>query len=318
MSLSSRPKKVKPRGIVQELKIVETVTRRGVKTIKAVEATPARSAFQNEPSTSKSNPVSSIKRRKVEFSDLEPIPYHMEGPDITEKRQTLVFLLPMSFKIRSDCLKGQNDYLSQFLVHEETYLHHLLNLEMPPSELSCSACGKRDAQFRCLDCFGPHWFCQRCLIKTHSMLPFHRPQQWKEGSFENVSLCDLGYVFILGHFSEGRGCPEEDNLFGDRRMTVIHVNGVFEHCVRFCRCKGAISEHEQLFNHRLFSSTFDRPETAFTLDVLDYYLIDAMECKTSAEGFFQKLRRVTNNAFPDEVPVCSFLIFNSSKTKLTI
>ena len=102
MSLSSRPKKVKPRGIVQELKIVETVTRRGVKTIKAVEATPARSAFQNEPSTSKSNPVSSIKRRKVEFSDLEPIPYHMEGPDITEKRQTVVFLFPKSFKIGSD------------------------------------------------------------------------------------------------------------------------------------------------------------------------------------------------------------------------
>ena len=313
MSLSSRPKKVKPRGIVQELKIVDTVTRRGLKTIKAVEVTPARHGFQNEPSTSKCSPISSIKRRKVEFSDVEPIPYHMEGPDITEKRQTLVFLFLMLFKFGSDCLKGQNDYLSQFLVHEKTYLHHLLNLEMPPSDLSCSACSKSDARFRCLDCFGPHWFCQRCLIKTHSMLPFHRPQQWKEGSFENVSLCDLGYVFILGHFSEGRRCPEEDNLFGDRRMTVIHVNGVFEHCFRFCRCKGAISEHEQLFNHRLFSSTFDRPETAFTLDVLDYYLIDAMECKTSAEGFFQKLRRVTNNAFPDEVPVCSFLIFNSRK-----
>jgi hypothetical protein len=88
-------------------------------------------------------------------------------------------------------------------------------------------------------------------------------------------------------------------------MTVVHVNGVFELCVTFCRCQGAISEHEQLFRERLFPCTFERPETAFTLDVLDYYGIDAMECKTSAQSFFQKLRRVTNNAFPDLVPVCS-------------
>jgi hypothetical protein len=89
-------------------------------------------------------------------------------------------------------------------------------------------------------------------------------------------------------------------------MTLIHVNGIFEHCVRFCRCQGADLEHEQLFNHRLFCSTFDRPETAFTLDVLDYFGIDSMECKTSAQSFFQKLKRVTNNAFPDELPVSQF------------
>jgi hypothetical protein len=94
-------------------------------------------------------------------------------------------------------------------------------------------------------------------------------------------------------------------------MTLIHVNGIFEHCVRFCRCQGAIPEHEQLFSYRLFSSTFDRPETAFTLDVLDYFGIDAMECKTSAQSFFQKLRRVTSNAFPDDLPVCSFFSSNS-------
>ena len=94
-------------------------------------------------------------------------------------------------------------------------------------------------------------------------------------------------------------------------MTMIHVNGVFELCVRVCKCQGASSEHEELFFHRWFSSTFDQPETAFTLDVLDYYGINAMECKTSAQRFFQKLRRVTNNAFPDKVPVSSTFSFNS-------
>ena len=195
--------------------------------------------------------------------------------------------------------------MKQFIDHEKTYLNHLLNLEMPPTDLSCSTCSSLDGQFRCLDCYGQHWWCRGCFVKCHAHHPFHRPQQWKDGSFENVSLCDLGYVFKLGHSSSGRSCPEGDNVFGDRRMTVIHVNGIFEHCVRFCKCQGANPEHLQLFDHHLFPSTFDRPETAFTLDVLEYYGIDAMECKTSAQSFFQKLRRFENNAFPEEVPVCS-------------
>jgi len=211
----------------------------------------------------------------------------------------------------SDYIKGQNDFLEQFLGHERSYLNHLLNLELPPINLTCTGCSDSEARFRCRDCYGPHWFCKACLIKSHSLHPFHRPQEWKEGSFENISLCDLGYVLVLGHSGSGLQCPEDDNLFGDREMTLIHVNGIFEHCVRFCRCQGSIPEHEQLFSHRLFSSTFDRPETAFTLDVLDYFGIDSMECKTSAQSFFQKLRRVTNNAFPDELPVCSSFGCNS-------
>jgi hypothetical protein len=216
----------------------------------------------------------------------------------------------------ADNLQGPNDYLRQFLDHEKSYLDQLLNLEIPPSDLTCITCGKLEAQYRCLDCYGPHWWCQSCLVNCHTRHPFHRPQHWKDGSFENVALSDLGYVFILGHSSSSSGhcCPDDGNLFGDRSMTVIHVNGVFNLCIRFCRCQGASPEHEQLFGHRLFSSTFDRPETAFTLDVLDYYGIDAMECKTSAQSFFQKLRRVTNNAFPDEVPVSSTFSFNSTNS----
>lgn len=188
---------------------------------------------------------------------------------------------------------------------------HILNLELPPASTACTSCGDDSAQYRCLDCYGPHWWCQPCLIKLHTHHPFHRPQQLKDGSFENAPLCDLGYVFPLGHSSSIGSCPEYGDMIGDRKITIVHVNGVFEHYVRFCKCNGASPEHEQLFRNRLFPSTFDRPETAFTLEVLDYYGIDAMECKTSAQSFFQKLRRVTDNAFPDKVPVGSLFNFNS-------
>ena len=70
-------------------------------------------------------------------------------------------------------------------------------------------------------------------------------------------------------------------------------------------CEWHIRALHQVLSLPGCKSTFNRPETAFTLDVLDYYGIDAMECKTSAQSFFQKLliRRVTNNAFPEDVPV---------------
>ncbi|KAI6041138.1 hypothetical protein EDC04DRAFT_2601888 [Pisolithus marmoratus] len=54
-------------------------------------------------------------------------------------------------------------------------------------------------------------------------------------------------------------------------------------------------------NHRqrLFPASISKPKTAFTFSVLDHFLIDALECKTSAMSFYQKLKRFTNNALPE-------------------
>ena len=88
MSLSSKPKKFKPKGTVRELKLVHTINHRGADTIKAEEV--------KTPSTSQHNhSSSSIKRPKMgTFFDLEPIPCDLDGPDVPKKRQTLVFLFP--------------------------------------------------------------------------------------------------------------------------------------------------------------------------------------------------------------------------------
>jgi CxC2 like cysteine cluster associated with KDZ transposases len=87
-------------------------------------------------------------------------------------------------------------------------------------------------------------------------------------------------------------------------MVIPHSSGVFHHCVQFCNCPGSSENHIQLFTHGLFSASIKRPQTAFTFDVLDHFYVDAMECKTAAMSFFQKLRRFTNNAFPNTVPAC--------------
>ncbi|KAI6104906.1 hypothetical protein EV401DRAFT_2060714 [Pisolithus croceorrhizus] len=75
-------------------------------------------------------------------------------------------------------------------------------------------------------------------------------------------------------------------------MTIVHTNGIFSHEVSVCSCPG----------RRLFPASISKPKTAFTFDVLDHFLIDALECKTSAMSFYQKLKRFTNNAFPERVP----------------
>ncbi|KAI6023234.1 hypothetical protein BKA83DRAFT_40676, partial [Pisolithus microcarpus] len=68
-------------------------------------------------------------------------------------------------------------------------------------------------------------------------------------------------------------------------------------------CPGSDSSdwHLDLLRQRLFPASISKPQTAFTLGVLDHFLIDALECKTSAMSFYQKLKRFTNNAFPERV-----------------
>jgi hypothetical protein len=36
---------------------------------------------------------------------------------------------------------------------------------------------------------------------------------------------------------------------------------------------------------------------------LDDYLLENLECKTSATHYYSKLRRITNFAFPNSIPV---------------
>jgi len=61
--------------------------------------------------------------------------------------------------------------------------------------------------------------------------------------------------------------------------------------------------YAQLLRLGLYPSSTERPETAFTFSLLDYFHIDAVECKTSANNFYNKLRRLTDSVFPHKVPV---------------
>jgi hypothetical protein len=152
-------------------------------------------------------------------------------------------------------------------------------------------------------------------------------QQWNGKCFDDTSLSNLGYIWHMGH--GGQPCPQsqvwqeweevdEDIDMDDgtrvetikatppgtTSMTIVHSTGVFTHNIFWCKCCGSDpQQHVQLLNAGLFPASISRPRTTFTFEVLDHFLIDALECKTSAMSFFQKLRRLTNSASPDCVPV---------------
>ncbi|KAG1796142.1 hypothetical protein EV424DRAFT_1285583, partial [Suillus variegatus] len=65
---------------------------------------------------------------------------------------------------------------------------------------------------------------------------------------------------------------------------------------------GAGAADIQLFKMGLFPASFLEPKTAFTFDVLNDFLLDNLECGTSAMNYYSKLRRMTTTVFPHLVP----------------
>ena len=229
-------------------------------------------------------------------------------------------------------VQSQNDFLREWVPRRESFLGHLLDMEAHPSNGLCNQCKTNEGIFRCEDCLGHLVCCRTCFMTAHKFLPYHRIQRWNGNYFARSTLYNQGHIVHLGH--HGHACPanntEEsewleadgaedfmdgvDLLRGDEDRTksrpsadgvvdIVHTTGIFWHNVRWCCCLGAPDKPVQLFQMHLFPASLERPETAFTFDVLDYFHIDSMECKTSASSFAKKVCCLTNNAFPHMVMV---------------
>ena len=116
-----------------------------------------------------------------------------------------------------------------------------------------------------------------------------------------VSSCDEDDgAADLGFGSSKPGCKETE---GKPIMTVVDRSGVHEIGISWCRCPGAPERDIQLMMAGLFPATFHNPKTAFTFQVLEDFHLDNLECKTTPSQFFSRLRRLTNDEFPNTVPV---------------
>ena len=70
---------------------------------------------------------------------------------------------------------------------------------------------------------------------------------------------------------------------GNPLLTVVHQSGVFDMEVLYCICSNASEKDKQLLQSGMFPSSFQLIETVFTFSVLDEFLADNLECKTTAQ-----------------------------------
>jgi CxC2 like cysteine cluster associated with KDZ transposases len=105
---------------------------------------------------------------------------------------------------------------------------------------------------------------------------------------------------------QGDGIPSRMQTApsGNPILTIVDRSGVFEMEIVFCICSDDGKLDEQLLQSGLFPATFKQPKTMFTFSVLDDFLKDNLECKTTAQQYYSKLQSVTSKMFPNHVPVC--------------
>ena len=105
MSFSSKPKKIKTKGVAREFKLVQTVSRKGIDTTKTEEVKTPKRGPKNLPSASQPHQpsFSPTKRPKLETFDSESIPFNIESLGPSGKRQTLVFVFISGMRCFPDC-----------------------------------------------------------------------------------------------------------------------------------------------------------------------------------------------------------------------
>lgn len=96
---------------------------------------------------------------------------------------------------------------------------------------------------------------------------------------------------------------------GNPLLTVVDRSGVADMEIVFCICSDAAKKDEQLLRTGLLPATFKQIETVFTFSVLDDFLADNLECKTTAQQYYSKLQSMTSSMFPDRVQVSPAAIY---------
>ncbi|KAI6140385.1 hypothetical protein EDD17DRAFT_1770182 [Pisolithus thermaeus] len=262
------------------LDLLPTKTRRVKLTHKEVDARHLYYPSGSQPSTP-GTPRTKASSQHFNFSDFhDPL-------DIPDSDWNDVDDAPQSRRHT----KSQNDYIREWLPWRAEYLNIILEGEQLAKGGFVSSTLK---------------------LKEVSSV-----QRWNGTHYQPTSLMDLGFLWHIGHGGDPCPCnwsdpdPEESGyVTGDSpsnhrkssqfQMTIVHPEGILSHEVSVCKCPGSDPNdwHLDLLHQRLFPASISKPKTAFTF-VLDHFLIDALECKTSAMSFYQKLKRFTNNAFPE-------------------
>ncbi|KAG1868423.1 hypothetical protein F4604DRAFT_1927293 [Suillus subluteus] len=325
----SKAKEVMPRGTVHLVKWVQTNTTRGVQgrwvsekcknTGRSAQSSPTKSPMKS-PTKQPSD------KTTYRFSEDFDASYDDQGINRVQ--------LPNRRGKKKQC---PNEYLRQWKYRTHDYLDIMLQGEVPPPDrpIFCTKCCRAEHSLRPF-----HWISQwnrdfferTTLTKLgveihagHRGKPCpHHDWEWEDMDDEGQYAPGLGEdapsaevlwgvpeaydgepdVFVeLGSAAAAQDSLEVNILpAGKTAITVVHTSGVHTMSIRFCRCPDAETLDKQLFKMGLFLASFTRPKTAFTFALLDNFILDNLECRTSAMNYYSKLKRITSSMFPHLVP----------------
>lgn len=140
---------------------------------------------------------------------------------------------------------------------------------------------------------------------TADQLPTPRETPHPEDAFTAPIISDSIFDLLNNSFDAGYSDTHRSRTgtSGNPLLTVVDCLGIFEIEILFCACSDSPPKDVQLLRSCLFPATFKQIETVFSFSVLDNFLVDNLECKTTAQQYFSKLQSMTSTMFPDYVPV---------------
>ena len=129
-----------------------------------------------------------------------------------------------------------------------------------------------------------------------------QPEEWPNIPVISNALFDNLEVFL--DLSESIPGQTYTAPSGNPMLTVVDQIGVFEMEVVYCIYSGEDNKAEQLIKSVLFPAIFKSVKTVFTFLVLDDFLRDNLECKTTVQQYYSKLQSTTSRMFSNLVPMC--------------
>lgn len=94
--------------------------------------------------------------------------------------------------------------------------------------------------------------------------------------------------------------PTHD-IFNQRYVRVVHVNGIHHLPILGCACHGEQQFAFDLVAAGLLPSSFTKIRTLFTSAILDHFRLANLELKASAYQYYSLLRRITSATAPSSV-----------------
>ncbi|KAJ7116142.1 hypothetical protein C8R43DRAFT_1138010 [Mycena crocata] len=157
----------------------------------------------------------------------------------------------------------------------------------------CPGCDLgRKANFHCRHCFGDEMYCKQCLACLHTTNPLHIVECWHSACFEKTTLKVLELRIQFGH----RGCVKPHP--SAEGFVILHLNGIHEVNVDFCGCdkeKLHGTPYEQLLKGSWYPATTEKPHSAATFELLDFFHAQTLQAKMTMYDFYVVLEKITNN-----------------------